>query len=143
MAFSFEQYVQKGNEFMLEVAKELGHPDDTDRAYRVFRSVTHALRDNITLQENLHLISQLPMMIKAVYVDSWTATSKHDLALDEFIVRVQMNNTTNSLRDLDDPEEALRAVEAVFDVLKRHVSPGEIGHIIGILPAELKPLLRD
>jgi hypothetical protein len=31
----FDQFIEKANEFLREVAIELGTPDDTDHAYRV------------------------------------------------------------------------------------------------------------
>lgn len=144
MGFSFNRYVQKSDEFMNEVAKELGHPKDTDRAYRVFRSVMHTLRDNIPVEENLHLIAQLPMMIKAVYVDNWKVygEGRNVRHLDEFVQKVIDKNTNNTQRDLNTPDQAEKALESVFNVLKRNVSEGEIDDIMNMLPADIKPLLQ-
>lgn len=144
MAFSFERYVQKSNEFMNAIAMELGHPDDTDRAYRIFRSVMHALRDNIPVEENLHLMAQLPMMIKAVYVDNWKVygEGRNVRHLDEFVQKVMDKNTNNYQRDLKTPDQTKQAIESVFNVLKRNVSEGEIEDIMNMLPADIKPLLQ-
>ncbi len=141
MAFSFERYVQKSDEFLQEVAEELGYPEDTEKAFRVFRSVTHTIRDNITPEENLHLISQLPMMIKATYLDNWKITDDNIRHRDAFLERVQEYNTTNNQRDLHTPDQTADAIQKVFNVLKRHVSKGEIDDVLSMLPKEVKPLM--
>lgn len=66
---NFEKYVEKGNLFLKELAQELGNPDDKEKAGRVLRTVLHVLRRRLTLEESFDLISQLPMCIKAVYID--------------------------------------------------------------------------
>lgn len=141
MAFTFERYVQKSDEFMREVARELGYPEDTDKAYRVFRAVMHTVRDNITPEENLHFIAQLPMMIKAVYVDNWKISDKNIRHRDAFLQKIQENNTNNNQRDLHTPDQTEEAVHKIFDVLKRHVSEGEMNDIMNMMPAEVQPLM--
>ncbi len=145
MAFSFNRYVPKSDAFIHEVATELGHPEDTDRAYRIFRSVLHALRDNIPVEENLHLMAQLPMLVKALYVDNWKihgdgGNVRH---LDQFLAKVQEMNTFSEQKDLHTPEQTQQAVLAVFHVLKRHVSSGEIGDIMSMLPKEIRAVLQE
>lgn len=145
MAFTFNRYVQKGNELINEVAEELGYPDDTEKAHRILKAVLHALRDNIPVEENLHLIAQLPMMIKGVYVDNWKVygDGSNVRHLDDFILKVQLINENNSRRDLESPEETRQAVEAVFKVLKKHVSEGEIDDVVNMLPREIQPLMQE
>lgn len=141
MAFTFERYVQKGDEFMQEVAKELGYSEDTDQAYRVFRAVIHTVRDNITPEENLHFIAQLPMMIKAIYVDNWKISDKNIRHRDAFIEHVQKKNTNNNQRDLHTPEQTEEAIQKVFVVLRRHVSEGEMKDVLNMMPEEVQPLM--
>ncbi len=71
MALNFNKYVQDGEQFVREVARELGVGSDLPKAGRILRAVLHTLRNRLTASESLQLIAQLPMLIKAVYVDGW------------------------------------------------------------------------
>ena len=82
----FDQYIGKANEFLKEVARELGTPEDTDHAYRIMSSVFHTVREVLSPEESLHLISQLPMFLKAVYVNGWHLKPKDRIrSMHEFI----------------------------------------------------------
>ena len=70
MGLRFDDYATKGKAFVAEVAREL-KTDDTDRAGRMLRCVLRALRNRLTVEESFQFLSQLPMAIKAVYVDGW------------------------------------------------------------------------
>ena len=83
---NFEKYAQESNKFLREVSDELQTREDTDHAYRVLRSVFHTLRDILTSEESMHLISQLPMYLKALYVDGWNMQGKKRIrSMEEFL----------------------------------------------------------
>jgi uncharacterized protein (DUF2267 family) len=71
MAINFNKYAEEGNLFVKNLAKSFGHPDEIGPTGIVLRAVLHTLRDRITISESLSLIAQLPMFLKAVYVDTW------------------------------------------------------------------------
>ena len=71
MSLNFEKYTAKGNEFIKTLAHELGDENDRNYASRVLRAVFQALRNRIPPDESLQLTAQLPMYIKAVYIDGW------------------------------------------------------------------------
>jgi uncharacterized protein (DUF2267 family) len=50
----FDQFIEKANEFLREVAIELGTPDDTDHAYRVMTSVFHTIKKHCQ-RRNLYI----------------------------------------------------------------------------------------
>lgn len=136
----FEQYVQEANKFVSEVALELGIPD-TDQAYRVMTAVLHTIRDIITPEESLHLISQLPMLLKATYVNGWHLKPKTRVrSMDEFIECLLLQNPRTAPRDFGNDERAKDNTRAVLNVLKRHVSAGEIQDIMDQFPMELAEL---
>ncbi len=142
---NFEKYVATGNAFIKEVAQELGNPDDKNRAMRVTRAVIHALRNRLTPEEFLDFISQLPMCIKAIAVDGWKIDKvpekiKH---VDEFIEEVLKEDGRTAPRDFGSKEEAVEAVKAVFRVIKRHVTEGEVEDIAAELPKELKQFFLE
>src|SRR5437868_4188083 len=69
MAIDFDKYAAKGNELLNLLADDLQVP--ADKAGRILRSVLHAIRNRLSVQESLQVIAQLPMALKALYVDQW------------------------------------------------------------------------
>lgn len=140
MASYFENYAHEGNKFINKIAEEMGYPEDHELAFRITRAVFRALRDRITVEESMHLISELPMALKAVYVEGWditrrrtTYTTKQDMLVD-IIGQLQ----TGLVDFAFEPEEK---VKAVFHVLRASISEGEIQHIISQLNPEMAELL--
>jgi uncharacterized protein (DUF2267 family) len=78
MLSNFEKYAEEGNWFINKVAREIGHPGDPALAFRITRAVLRALRDRITIEESMHLISEMPMILKAVYVDGWNIAKERE-----------------------------------------------------------------
>ena len=143
MALNFNKYVQKGEEFINDVAIEIGDPDDKARTGRIMRAVLHAFRDCVTPVESLQLISQLPMLIKAIYVDGWKIRNDGQRMrhLRDFIEAVREADGIENNYDFVTDYEVQEAIQAVFRVIKNHVSQGEIHDVIAVLPAELKSLM--
>ena len=73
---NFDTYAEKGKLILKELALELGMPEDTARAGRIFRAVLHTLRSLLPLEENLQLTAQLLMALKGVYLDGWKYTAR-------------------------------------------------------------------
>ncbi len=143
---NFEKYVEKGNIFLKELAEELGIPEDKERAGRILRTVLHTLRRRLTLEESFDLISQLPMCIKAIYVDGWKPSPFPDKTIktaEDFINEVLEEDKRSAGKDFGNEEHAKQVIKAVFRVIKGHVSDGEIQDIKGDLPKSLKTLFED
>jgi uncharacterized protein (DUF2267 family) len=137
----FDQFIEKANEFLREVAIELGTPDDTDHAYRVMTSVFHTIRETLSTEESLHLISQLPMILKGVYVNGWHIRPKKRIrSLPEFFDTLRKENPRTAAEDFGDDVKAKLKTQAVLHVVKNHVAAGEIQDIIDQLPFELAQL---
>jgi uncharacterized protein (DUF2267 family) len=137
----FEEYEIDVREFVKEVANELNNPHDHKTAIRITKSVFHAVRELLTVEESLHLISQLPLYVKALYVDGWHAGEKKRIKdKDEFIELLMLQNPRTAPKDFGNDEKALENARAVIRVLCRHVSQGQIDDIVSQFPAELKDL---
>ena len=145
MSLDFEKFARKGNEFLHEIAHELGHENDRAKAGRKLRSILHSIRDQITIEESIQLISQLPMFLKAVYVENWKVsnTKKRIKHLKEYISTVKKYEAPTAEVDFINDDEILIATEVIFFVLQRYISKGEMDDIISVLPKELKNLLRN
>lgn len=143
MALHFNKYVQDGEQFVKEIAREIGSPEDVARGGRMLRAVLHAFRNRVPPAESLELISQLPMLIKAIYVDGWRISDeiKHLRHLGDFLEAVRQEGGPATHDDFSTDHEVEETVRAVFRVLKRHVSWGETRDILATMPRELRPLL--
>ncbi len=145
MALNFNKYVTDGELFIKTVATELGDPTDIAKGGRILRAVLHAFRNRISIAESLQLIAQLPMLIKAIYVDGWRLKNEaRELRhLGDFIEAVREEGGPATLSDFVTDYEVEQAIHAVFRALKRQVSEGEIRDILATLPLELRPLLEE
>jgi len=142
MSGYFDHYSAKGNHLLSELAAELGEPDNIPRAARVLRCTLHTLRRCLSIEESLHFISQLPLIIKGVYVDGWKVSHKERIKTwDEFLLDLFDADGAPAGSDFEDRESAAIAVAAVLRVLMAHVSAGEMSDIIAQLPAQLKSAL--
>lgn len=111
--------------------------DSHDRhlAYSALRATLHALRDRLTVEEAVDLGAQLPMLIRGLYYEGWTPSGKP--------VKWHRAEFLNAIRDRfggewpPDPETLARAV---FRVLRRHVTAGEIEQVERMLPKDVRDL---
>jgi uncharacterized protein (DUF2267 family) len=142
MALNFENYAIKGNQFMRELSEKLGFEDEPQRAARILKSVLHTLRDHLTIEESLQMLAQLPMFLKAIYVEGWSAKKKKKIShISEFLDEVWENDGKSARNDFGDGEETLADIVMVFLMLRNYVSEGEMNNIAAVLPKELKPLI--
>ncbi len=130
---NFTQAAQQAQQWVNELADDLNWQQG--RAYHLLRCVLHTLRDWVSQEEMVDLSAQLPVLIRGIYFEGWkpleTPVSERKKA--DFIERVQ-NAFSDDL--LVDPEVA---VAAVFRLLERHVSHGEIVQVRN----SMKKTLRD
>ncbi len=131
-----ETSTHKAREWLAEMAAELG-TDDRHYAYRALRAYLHAVRDRIGVEEAAQLAAQLPLLVRGIYYDGWvparTPTGHH--TVDEFLSEVAEE------AQLAGETEASLVCRAGSAVLRRHVSEGEIGDVVAVLPESLRPLL--
>src|SRR5665648_105315 len=133
----FDRTVQESNEWLGELEKDL-HAEDRQRAYISLRSVLQALRDRLPPPEAVHLGAQLPMLRRGVYYEDWTISGKPLKAdREEFLERIAEGIVTSG------PVDPEREARAVFRILARRISAGEIQDVTGSLPLGLRELWPD
>jgi uncharacterized protein (DUF2267 family) len=130
--------VNTAREWIAETATELG-TDDHRAAYRTLKAVLHAVRDRITVDEAAQLAAQLPELIRGAYYEDWVPSRVPETyrTRDEFLRRISRDARLTGQTD------ASFAAVAVFAVLSRHVSAGELADVMHCLPAELRELLEE
>src|SRR5574338_312900 len=138
MSLDFEKYAAKGNELVNMLAKDLQvHPDN---AGRILRSVLHALRKRLSIDESFQLLSQLPMALKGVYVDQWDPSESYQRihTVEEFLDEVRSEDKGLAGLDFGNNEKARNILRTVFKDLTYYLSEGEFEDFTDMLPGELK-----
>jgi uncharacterized protein (DUF2267 family) len=130
---NFTQAAQQAQQWVNELAEDLNWNER--RAYHLLRCVLHALRDWLSPEEMTDLSAQLPVLIRGIYFEGWKPleTPVWERKREDFIERIQDAFSDDLLNDPD------RAVAAVFRLLDRHVSHGEIVQVRN----SMKKTLRD
>ena len=141
MSLHFEKYAAKGNEIVNKLAALLSVPED--KSARILRATLHALRNRISIEESFHLLAQLPVALKGVYVDGWKPLEYHERIrhLHDFLNEIRLQDSSLAAYDFGNDEKARMLVGRVFQILQQFVSEGEMADIIGNLPSELKAFI--
>ena len=132
---TFEHATEKAEVWIKEMMHELG-TDDPRRAYHALSAALHALRDRLSVNEAAQLAAQLPLLVRGLLYEGWhpASTPVHMRRPEELLLLVdQKAGDGHSI----DPE---RALAAAFEVLRRHVSAGELQSLANVLPPSLVDL---
>jgi uncharacterized protein (DUF2267 family) len=108
---------------------------DRQRIYRALRAVLHALRDRLSVDDASHLAAQLPMLVRGFYYEGYHPAGKPlaDRKKAEFLAHVKAEFA-------DEGFETETVVRAVFNVLAKHITPGEIEKVKQLLPEDIRSL---
>jgi uncharacterized protein (DUF2267 family) len=130
----FDETVHKTNIWLKEIAQVLG--PDRHRAYNALRAVLHCLRDRLTVDEAAQLGDQLPMLVRGIYYEAWHPAGKPEKirTREEFLARISTHLPKAR------PINAEDAAGAVFQVLEKHVTAGEIQDVVQAMPQEIRTL---
>ena len=142
MSLDFEKYAMKGNEFLHQLETNLGVAD-RGHAARILRSTFKVLRNHLTFEESLQLLSQLPMAIKGLYVDGWKKSANSRIkTVDDFIIEIIQAEGNMAWRDFGSMEEILLAVRAVVDTMRNYVSAEEMDQALATLPRKIQTIFE-
>lgn len=84
----FDRTIQETHVWLGEVMTETGLRD-RHYALQALRTVLHALRDELSVDQNAALSAQLPTMIRGLYFEGWTPARRPEHASrDEFTGKV-------------------------------------------------------
>ena len=146
MALDFDKYAQEGNEFMNHLARELGHPEETGKTSIILRAVLHTLRDRLTVGESINLLAQLPMMLKAVYVEDWKYSEKPVKlkSIEQLKEHVKEEQEKYGETQFNWEEPTRDIIATVLRVLsERYLSDGELRDIMAQLPDQMESVVRE
>ncbi len=104
--------------------------NDRANAYRALHTILPLLRSHLPLNEASHLSAQLPLFIRSLFFEGWRpgAEPLKDRSGEDFVAHVgkAFSNVVGA-----HPSEI---ITAVFALLARHVTPGEINQVRLALP---------
>src|SRR5258706_9857714 len=128
MTDAFNNHCREANRFIEDLAFQLGTPNDADHAMRVLQSVFAELRRRIIPDESLHLISQLPLILKGMYVDGWNINEPLSEAktFNEFLDEIRDSDDRNAGSDFANDDLARRKIMIVFKALKKYIPDNEL-----------------
>lgn len=145
MSTNYNKYAQEGNAFLKKLANELDHPDEIARTGIVLTAVLHTLRDRITVAESLNLISQLPMFLKATYVNNWKYQEKvpHYHKAQDFTKMVEKYQAQFGETEFSWGKSTEEILGIIIRELGNYVSDGEFESVMAQLPEEIEEMFRE
>jgi uncharacterized protein (DUF2267 family) len=131
----FAETIEKTGRWIDDVMTEAG-TSDPRQAYSILRAVLHVLRDRLTVDEAVNLGAQLPVLIRGFYYDGWRTKGRPTKYRHKTEFLSQVAAAYKGLPVIEQES----AVKAVFRVLSRHVTGGEMRHVRDQLPPEVRDL---
>ena len=131
----YESSVQETKKWVADVQQRMGL-DDQQHALRGLTAVLHALRDELSVNQNAALAAQMPAMLRGIYFQDWkplTFEPKHTTQ------RAFLNRIQTAFTSYASAPDAFELAEQVFAVLESRIS-GECTKIRRTLPSDLREM---
>lgn len=141
---SFEKFAQEAHEYINELARDLGHPEEKERTLIIWRSVMHTLRDRIHMGESLQVTAPLPMIMKGIYIEDWKYTEKPPRDFDtmeEFEECVKEEQRRYGEQDFPWSKSTDEIISITINSLRRYMNEGQLQHIKDQLPKDIKEVV--
>ena len=106
------------------------------RAYRLLKTVLHAVRDWLPLNEAVDLGAQLPELLRGAYYEQWrpATTPVKPRSRSDFRARIDHEFKRDPLIMTDE------TVTTVFALLSDKISGGEIDNVRQALPGDIRAM---
>jgi len=131
----FDRTTQSSVIWVDDVMRDLNW-DDRHKAYRALRSVLHALRDRLPVNDAAHLAAQLPMLIRGLFFEGWQPAKVPIRGRNEKFFLAQIGDDFLFEAETDPRQIAT----AVFGVIERHITGGQVDQIKRVLPRGIQEL---
>jgi uncharacterized protein (DUF2267 family) len=133
---SFDTTVEKTNRILRDIEHAYGWPKERrNQSYAALRSVLHAVRDRLTVEEAAQLAAQLPMLVRGIYYEGWDPTgSPRKTDRDQFLQRIRHGFPY----DIDGGIEEL--AQTVMRAVRQYVTDGEWEDVRASMPRGLRSL---
>ncbi|MFW5720344.1 MAG: DUF2267 domain-containing protein [Candidatus Dojkabacteria bacterium] len=127
---NFDKTLNETNNWLKDL-EEILQTEDRQSAYHALKGVLHALRDRLTPVEAAELAAQMPMLMRGMFYEGWKPVHKPEKirSLDQFFKKVEIEMAPTSAAFNAD-----EATRAVFYLLQKHISAGEMKDVRSIIP---------
>lgn len=133
---TFDKTLQVTNTWLNELAEELDW-DDKHKVFQALRITLHGLRDRISVDQASKLAAQLPVLLVGFFYEDWQpATTPHKERTKEAF----LDHMSGQFEQIYADVESEYVVRAVFKLLAKKISSGEIEDVKSMLPKPLKAL---
>jgi len=132
----FDTTIEKSNLILKEIEAQFGWEGRRNQSYLALRSVLHALRDRLPIDEAVNFSAQLPLLIKGVFFDGWS-TEKVPIKMN----RPQFEQYVSKQFKFDTGEGIDEVIRVVLNSVFDNIDPAEADKIINSLPKDINNLL--
>jgi len=131
---AFDKTLQTTHIWLNDIGETIG--PGKQRCYHALRAVLFAMRDRMPMEEAFHLSAQLPMLVRGI-VWGYRPAGKPERYRSggEFLEKFQAG-----FGDIG-PMDAQECAKAVFKVLDRRITGGEMNDVKQGLPKEFRNLV--
>lgn len=143
-SIDLEKHVHETHSYINQLAEDLGHPREKQRVMIIWRAVMHTVRDRISISESLDLISPLPIILKGIYTTGWKYSDKPPLdyqSIEQMKTKVKAHQNRYGEEEFNWKKPTEDIISITLNSLKRYFSEGQMNHIRGQLPSEVKSLI--
>lgn len=134
---TFDKFFQKTNAILTDIEEEMKWEDRREQSYAALRSVLHAFRDRLPVNDSANFAAQLPVIIKGVYFEGWDPSSvPRKMDKQEFIQAVQQSFNYSVEGGIP------RVIEVVFNKIFAQIDEAERENLVQILPEDISSLLK-
>ncbi|HUM47722.1 MAG TPA: DUF2267 domain-containing protein [Chitinophagales bacterium] len=142
MSHNFVKHTAK-DEFLIDLAKELGKHDAEEQAGRIVIIFFRTLQNHLTLLENFQLIALLPIELRGLYIDQWKFSQEHSRirTICTFIDEMMKADSVSGWKFFHNREDVFTTSRTIFKMLTKHISEGEPSDLAAILPRHIKEFL--
>ncbi len=131
-----ERTVNETNRWLHEIDAELGWGDRRG-ALKALRGVLHLIRDRVPLDESAQFSAQLPTLIRGIYWEQWDPSRTPITDRDETVL---LHRIVEAFKGDDRPLDPPAIARAVFSIIHRHLSAGEVEDVRHAFPKRIQEL---
>ncbi|MFP8488909.1 DUF2267 domain-containing protein [Gracilimonas sp. Q87] len=136
----FDQYIHETKKYINKLSSDLGHPEEEQRVFIVWRAVMHTIRDRIHMGESMDLLSALPMILKGHYTMGWkyneTPPYEYD-TIEGMKIKVKALQNQYGEADFDWKLPTEDIISITIDSLRNYLSEDHMEHLRSQLPKEI------
>lgn len=143
---NFEAFAQDAHNYINDLAKDLGHPDEKKRVLQIWRAVMHTVRDRIHLGESFQVMDPLPMIMKGIYVEDWKYCEKPPLnykTLEEMKTEVKNLQRRYGEQDFPWSKSTEEIISITLSSLKNFFKGNQLEEILNQMPKEIKTCIPE